>query len=491
MIIALLIVIPALSGALCFFLSSVRLRRGLLILASSLHFALTLGTWIATPHAALGGWLQLDDLGKLFLSITSTLFLASSLYALGYLRHEAAGRKRDLEESIFFTNEPEQVFLGCLLLLLSAMSLVTLSHHLGLIWVAIEATTLFSAPLIYFHRHRRSLEATWKYLLICSVGIALALLGNFFLAVSASTSTDSVSLVVEDLVKFASTHGLLTPWLKAAFLCLLVGYGTKMGLAPMHSWLPDAHSESPSLVSALLSGALLNCAFLGILRVLQVCSAAGLESFARDSLLGFGLVSMAFAAIFVTLATDYKRMLAYSSVEHMGILALGVGIGGLGNYGSMLHAVNHSLTKAMLFLVSGNILAAYHTKASSEVRGLLKRLPLSGILWIVGFLAITGSPPFGTFLSEFTIFRAALDHGYWKVGIAYLVFLTIIFVGMLSTVMKMSFGASSEQEIHQENSFAVAPAAVLAILVLVLGIYIPSVFETVLQAAAGSIGGTP
>lgn len=491
MIIALLVAIPALSGALCFFLSSVRLRRGLLLLASSLHFALTIGTWIVTPDAVLGGWLQLDDLSRLFLSITSALFLASSFYALGYLRHEAPGRRRDLEESMFFTNEPEQVFLGCLLLLLSAMSLVALSHHLGLLWVAIEATTLFSAPLIYFHRHRRSLEATWKYLLICSVGIALALLGTFFLAVSASTSTDSVSLVVEDLVKFASNQGLLTPWLKAAFLCLLVGYGTKMGLAPMHSWLPDAHSESPSLVSALLSGALLNCAFLGILRILQVCSAAGLESFARDSLMGFGLVSMAFAAVFVTLATDYKRMLAYSSVEHMGILALGVGIGGLGNYGSMLHAVNHSLTKAMLFLVSGNILAAYHTKTSSEVKGLVRRLPLSGILWIVGFLAITGSPPFGTFLSEFTIFRAAWDQGYWKVGIAYLGFLAVIFVGMLTTVLKMSSGSSSDQETQPEGLLATVPPTIFAALILLLGIYIPSVFNSVLQAAAGAIGGTP
>src|SRR5439155_12404295 len=174
----------------------------------------------------------------------------------------------------------------------------------GLLWIAVEATTLASAPLIYFHRHHRSLEATWKYLLICSVGIGLALLGNFFLAVAASGASGAGgSLSIGALREHAAQ--LHMPWLKGAFLFLLVGYGTKMGLAPLHTWLPDAHSEAPSVVSALLSGALLNCALLGIVRVQQVCAAAGQAAFGQGLLVGFGLLSMAVAAVFILGQADY------------------------------------------------------------------------------------------------------------------------------------------------------------------------------------------
>ena len=224
----------------------------------------------------------------MFLTLTSLLFLASSFYAVAYLRGERDQPRADFEEGFLFSNAREASFTGCLLLFLAAMTLVTLSQHLGLLWVAVEATTLASAPLIYFHRHHRSLEATWKYLLICSVGIALALLGIFFLAVAASSpGTVRVSLVLNDLL-LAAPH--LNPlWLKAAFVLMLVGYGTKMGLAPFHTWLPDAHSEAPSVASALLSGALLNCAFLGILRIHQVCVASGLADFSERLLLVLGL----------------------------------------------------------------------------------------------------------------------------------------------------------------------------------------------------------
>src|SRR5260370_9221057 len=305
------------------------------------------------------------------------------------------------------------------------MTLVTLSQQLGLLWVAVEATTLASAPLIYFHRHHRSLEATWKYLLICSVGIALALLGIFFLAVAAtSPGSAAVSLVLKDLLSDAPHLSLL--WLKAAFVLMLVGYGTKMGLAPFHSWLPDAHSEAPSVASALLSGALLNCAFLAILRIHQICVASGLVDFSERLLLVLGVFWRAVAAIFIAGQVDYKRMLAYSSVEHMGILAVGVGLGGAGLFGAMLHVINHSLTKVMLFMVAGNLLAVYHSKTARNVSGALQVLPISGLLWVLGFLAITGSPPFGPFLSEFTILKAALDQGRSFVAIAYLVLLAII-----------------------------------------------------------------
>ena len=355
-------------GLVAYFVRANAPRRMLLVLAGVAHATLTGATWVAEPAPWWGGWLGLDGLGRLFLSITSVLFLAAAVYAAAYLRREMPGGREDFEEGFLFDNAPEATFTACLLLFLAAMTLVTTSQAFGLLWIAVEATTLASAPLIYFHRHHRSLEATWKYLLICSVGIALALLGNFFLAVAASGhGITSVGLVLPDLLHGASD--LRVAWLRAAFLLFLVGYGTKVGLAPLHTWLPDAHSEAPSVVSALLSGALLNCALLGIMRAQQVCAAAGQAAFGQGLLIGFGLLSMGVAAVFIPGQSDYKRMLAYSSVEHMGILTLGLGLGGAATFGSMLHAVNHSLTKAALFLVAGNILAAYRSKSADDGGG--------------------------------------------------------------------------------------------------------------------------
>jgi hydrogenase-4 component F len=490
MILALLLV-PLASGLAAFGLRSDRLRRALLVSTALMHAGLTAGAWAGPPRPAWGGWLALDPLGLLFLSIISVLFLAGAVYGVGYLGHERQVRHIDIEEHLFFSNEPEAIFTGCLLLFLASMTLVAVSQHFGLLWVGVEATTLASAPLIYFHRHHRSLEATWKYLLICSVGIALALLGNFLLAVAASDGGDApTALTVADLVR--SSGQLHVRWVEAAFLFFLVGYGTKMGLAPLHTWLPDAHSESPSVVSALLSGALLNCAFLGILRAHQVCVAAGIVRFSQGLLLGFGLLSMAVAAVFILGQSDFKRMLAYSSVEHMGILALGVGLGGAGVFGTALHAVNHSLTKASLFLVAGNILGSYGTKSVAEVRGLSRRLPLSGALWVAGFLAITGSPPFGPFLSELTILKAALDQGRSFVAVGYLALLAVIFIGMANLFLPMAQGRpgdGAERVGSGEALWATVPPAALAALVLVLGVYIPPELSNVLHELARTLGG--
>ena len=216
-----------------------------------------------------------------------------------------------------------------MLIFLASMTLVTVSRHFGLLWIGVEATTLASAPLIYFHRHHRSLEATWKYLLICSVGIALALLGNFFLGAAADTSaTGRPSLASRiDLLKHAAAESRMA---QGGLRAMLVGYGTKMGLAPLHTWLPDAHSEAPSVVSALLSGALLNCAFLGILRIYQLCGAPARGDFARSPCSPLGIVSVAVGAVFILGQSDFKRLLAYSSVENMGLLAIGLGLGGIG-----------------------------------------------------------------------------------------------------------------------------------------------------------------
>lgn len=486
-----LILIPALAGLAAFAVRPNGPRRALLIAAAALHAAMTAAVWAWPPSPAAGGWLVLDAPGLLFLAIASALFLMASVYATAYLPgvQHAAIDEEDPDSA--FSPTPEAVFTGCLLLFLASMTLVTISGHFGLLWVAVEASTLASAPLIYYHRHQRSLEATWKYLMICSVGVALALLGNFFLAVAAGPGASGASMLFSSLIHDAPL--LQSSWLRAAFILFLVGYGTKMGLAPLHYWLPDAHSESPSLVSALLSGALLNCAFLGILRALQVCQAAGLQSFAAPLLIGFGLVSMAFAAAFILGQADYKRMLAYSSVEHMGILALGVGIGGQAVFGAMLHAVNHSLTKGMLFFVAGNILSVYRTKSTRDVQGVLRVLPVSGLLWMAGFLAISGSPPFGLFLSKFTIIRAAIGQGHYLVAVLMLLFLAIIFTGMAAIMLRMAQGrpnASLDGPVEEPLCRALPPA-LLGLAVLVLGVWVPGPLEELLRAAAVALGGQP
>lgn len=488
---ALLLLIPLGASVLSLLIRNNQTRRISMMLAALAHLVLTLSAWQSRPEPLWNGWLQMDAMGILFLTITSILFAAASWYAYGYLRTEEKGIRKDFEPEVFFANTPEAVFCACLLAFLASMTLVITSHHLGLLWVAIEATTLSTAPLIYFHRHHRSLEATWKYLMICSVGIAIALLGSFFLAISASEiGMEENSLVLANLIRQGSHLNI--PWLRVAFLFLLVGYGTKMGLAPLHTWLPDAHSESPSVVSALLSGSLLNCAFLAILRVYQVCLSAGLAEFCRDLLVVFGLLSLIWAAVFILNQTDYKRMLAYSSVEHIGILALGIGIGKAAVFGSLLHTVNHSFAKGLLFLIAGNILARFQTKETKEIRGLIHVIPVSGILWLAGFLAIVGMPPFGLFISEFTIAKAVFEQGHAMIGIVFLAVLSLVFVGMSRICLNMAVGRTPNvlpaSQSREKISLLLSPA-LLAVLVLLLGVYIPPCMQTLLTEIAGSIGG--
>ena len=485
-----LILLPLLAALAAALIRPDRPRRVLLVATAAIHLALTAACWAWPPAVAPDAWVGLDAAGRLFLGITSLLFLAASTYAAHSLGGEAHGRQTEEDSGSVFVNAPEAVFTACLLAFLSTMTLTIASRHLGLLWVAVEATTLATAPLIYFHRQPSSLEATWKYLLVCSVGIALALLGNFLVVVaSAAPGGAAGSLLVPDLV--ARGARLNAPWLKAAFVFLLVGYGTKMGLAPMHTWLPDAHSEAPSPVSALLSGALLNCAFLGILRAHSICVAAGLGGFSGTLLAGFGIVSMGLAAAFLLNQPDYKRMLAYSSVEHMGVLALGAGLGGAAMYGAMLHAANHSAVKAALFLLAGNFLAVYRTKSIARVGGAVRLMPISGMLWLAGLFAIVGSPPFGTFASEFTIFREAFAQGRVALAIAALAALAVAFAGLSKAFLGMSLGRAPEgmAPAGPERAPSVWPSMVLLSISLALGLWIPRGLVAALEQAASLLGG--
>lgn len=491
------VIVPVLSAVTSLFIRNDKLRRVLLVVTSAIHLGLVISSLFMETPELFDGWLAFDVPGKLFLTITSFLFFITSWYAVNYLsrdskqHHVSATNEFTLR---YFEFSRESVFTACLLFFLSTMSLVTISHHLGLLWVAMEATTLASAPLIYFHRNNFSLEATWKYLLICSVGIGLALLGNLLLLVACPADGSGPTHLM--LNSFINDALFLQPqWLKMAFIFFIVGYGTKMGLAPLHTWLPDAHSEAPSFVSALLSGTLLNCAFLGILRIHQICIAAGLGEFSQELFRIFGMVSLFFAAVFIIRQKDYKRMLAYSSVEHMGIIALGVGLGGEAVFGSMLHAVNHSLTKGCLFMIAGNILAFYGTRSTDEVSGIYKRLWASGVLWTMGFFAITGTPPFGLFISEFIILKNSFISGYYATAALYLVLLSVIFIAMGTIFLNMVQGTPHEPKgskthvLFRERFLSVIPPAILCALTLVLGCYIPDFLRDALQTAAKSFGG--
>lgn len=492
-------VFPLAMAALTFAAPSNRWRPWLLPVGGLGHLLLV--GWLLVLSARgetlanADGWLLLDPIDKVVLGFVSLLFFICSLYAPAYLALRA-----DRDNRVFCAN---------LLVSLGMMSLVMLSHHLGLMWVAMEATTLASAPSIYFNHNPRSLEATWKYLLIGSVGIALALLGSLFLAYASLNAGLESTLLFDQLV--AAAPRLSPPWLHAAFVLLFIGYGTKMGLAPMHTWKPDAYGEAPGVVGTLLAGGVTSCAFVAILRVYQVCqaSSAAEAEFAREILIFMGLLSMAVAAVFMVRQRDFKRMLAYSSVEHMGILVLGIGIGGLAVYGALLHLINNGLTKGVLFLSAGNIHRAYGSKSTDQVKGALRRVPVSGALFLAGFFAITGAPPFGPFISEFTIVSAAIGSGQYVAAALFLVLLGVVFIGMGSTVLGMvqgdppeviapanddngagDNGATPKQAATYRDSIATcAPILVFMALVLLLGLFIPPPLESLLRDAAQFLGG--
>jgi len=337
------------------------------------------------------------------------------------------------------------------------------------------------------------------------IGIALALLGTYFLAVAGLDNVQS--LFIDKLLNHAKELSL--PWLKMSVIFLLIGCGTKMGLAPMHTWLPDAHSQAPSPISALLSGCLLNCAFLSILRVGQICHAAGQTQFFSSMLIPLGIISMGVAFVFISGQEDYKRMFAYSSVEHMGILAIGISLGPIGIYGALLHMINNAFTKGIAFLTTGNLYKQYHSKKVSDVRGVLRLYPITGIFLLASFLAVSGVPPFGTFISELIILYAAIAGHHYIVSFFYCLFLAVIFIGIADIILKMTNspevpakglqGAPMVEAVNGGDSFKPSPtkeslSMILPILfligiVLILGFYIPPFLNKVLQDAAGIMGG--
>ncbi len=471
MLLPVLIFIPILAAIAAAAITSNVLRPWIMPVAAGLHFAGTLAVMNVNTAPIWGGWVGMDPPGKLVLLLISTLFLICAIYIVGYLRYR--------------TERSNRVLIPCLLIFAAGATLVTCAQQLGLMWIGVETTALSTAPMIYFNRTPRSVEATWKYLMLSSVGIALALLGSFFLVYASLANHQHATLIFSHLVRHAGAANAL--WLKMAFVFLLIGYGTKMGLAPVHTWKPDAYGEAPGVIGALLAGGLTSLAFLAILRVDRVCIAGGLQSYTSHLLIGMGLLSMIVAAVFVLGQKDIKRMLAYSSVEQMGILALGAGIGGPALYGSLLQMINNGLAKGMLFLAAGNIHRSYGSKNIDEVHGAMRRLPLSGTIFMLGFLAIAGSPPFGPFVSVFTILNAIFARHFFFIGALFLFLLLIVFVGMGRTVLATVFGKTLPRKrsinAYHDGLMTSLPLMLSLLLILILGVHIPSFLTHMLRQA--------
>lgn len=486
----LLLLTPLVVSVLCF---ACRLSgAGARNLVTTVHtFGITILLFIAlwTVAEAVGEgeifaahrWLHIDSLSGLFLSLLGIIGFLTGLYSIGYMRHEV-----DHGE---ITVPTLCNYYGFFHLFLFTMLLVVTSNNLIVMWAAIEATTLSSAFLVGIYGQRSSLEAAWKYIIICTVGVAFGLFGTVLVYANAASfmAQPDHAIFWTEVLKESSK---LDPTLMVlAFVFVLIGFGTKTGLFPMHAWLPDAHSEAPSPVSALLSAVLLNCALLVLIRYyIIICHAIG-DTFPNRLLLIFGMLSVAVAAFFILVQQDMKRLLAYSSVENMGLVAVALGIGGpLGILAALLHTLNHSLAKTLLFCGSGNVLLKYGTRNLDVVCGMLKVMPFTAVLLGGGALALGGMPPFNIFLSEFMTVTAGLAAEHLVVTIVLLLLLTLVLGGLVRMVAKALFATPPQQVATGELGWLTTlPMVILLVMMLVMGTHIPQPVSRLLANASSLV----
>jgi hydrogenase-4 component F len=414
------------TGIISYFLK-VDLQKKSLTFVSIIHICFSI-VFFFNDSVFFNNYLELFSISKILIILTSIIFLMTVIYSYFYFSDEELTKyKLYIPSMIFF---------------LVSMTLVLSSNNMIVVWIAVEATTLTSAPLIFAHKTGKSLEATWKYIMICSVGIALALLGTFMINIG--LDGNQIDLNFSSLLN--ADIKIRTYWFKAGFIFIIVGYGTKMGLAPMHTWLPDAHSEAPSPASALLSGTLLNCAFYPILKYTKILNHFGMNEFTTKILLILGLTSIFIAAIFILKQNDYKRLFAYSSIENMGIIAIGTAVGGLGTIGVILHMINHSLIKSSLFLFSGNILKSYKTKILTDINNLQTNLPFTSKGIILSILAISGFPPFGIFFSELLIMFSLFKNHYYISATIFIISLIMASAGLTKHSLTLCYSTNTHLE---------------------------------------------
>ncbi len=475
--ISLILLFPLLACLILFIFKKRFLNSLMLDIYAVLHFLVSLVYclgWDAMPLQEGCKFFAVDSTNKIFLMVMSIVFLAVAIYNHGYMKNEDVLTKK-LRHYTYMV-----------LFFVFSMTGAILSTNLGITWVFIEGTTLASAYLIYFNKTKHSIEAAWKYVFICSIGIALAFAGIIFLTIATGNLN---SLFYSDLYNNAQ---LFNPfWLKLAFVFILFGIGTKMGLAPVHFWLPDAHAEAPSPISALLSATLLNSAFLMILNVFRVMVIANCDSYARIMLLAMGFISLFVTAVFVYHINNYKRMLAYSSIENMGILAIGAALGGVGMLAAMIHLIGHSLIKASFFLTSGNVLHLYETKKIKSVTGLLKRDRKTGWLWIASFIGIAAFPPSVLFISEFLMIKTMILKEHYVLCALFMLLLTIVLYGLGKAVIKMAFSANKDEQPEESSKEKLgwtmyAPQMVMLALAFIIGIYMPQgLVAMIIEAVQG------
>jgi hydrogenase-4 component F len=445
------------------------------VAALALAVALALDVAGGDVARALGGWLRLDSLGAVFLLATGFLYAAGAAFSIGYL----AGDDDDRFARRYY---------ALLNLFCATMLLVPLAADFGTLWVAVELTTIVSALLVAIDRTDAALEASWKYVLLASSGLGIALLSIILLYASGTgVLGDSYLPRFERL--FAAGGSLSPDAVRLAFTLAVVGFGTKVGFVPVHTWLPDAHSEAPAPVSALLSGSLLAAALYAVLRFYQVAVTAGERAFAGHVLVVFGAASLVVASLFVLRQRNFKRLLAYSSIEHMGLIALGIGFGApLAVAGALLHVLTHASAKGMAFFGAGSLLRRYDTKEIDDMAGAATVLPWSGPLFMAAALALCGLPVSGVFRSEFQIVAGGFAQPRYA-GVAILiVFVNVAFFGVLWHAARMVM-TPAPADVPRGETSAWIVGAMLACLVVVigLGVHVPGDLARLLDDATARL----
>ena len=425
-------------------------------------------------------FLVIDGFSSVFVFIIGVVGTISCLYAVNYLRRDLARGE--------FSEARVGRFYSLLHLFMATMYLAVLADNLGVMWVAIEGTTIASAVLVGFYGNNAALEAAWKYIIICTVGIAFAMLGIIITYYAARGLVQSGGFHLNWHFLYPKAAALDPSLMKLAFVFVLVGYGTKAGLFPLHTWLPDAHSQAPSPVSALLSGVLLNCAVYAIVRFHMLTSAAVGGNFSGRLLIIFGLLSVIGAVPFILVQKDIKRLLAYSSVEHMGIIVLGFGLGGAAGYtGALLHLINHSLGKSALFFSAGALAQEYKSKLINRMQGIGQFLPFTSIIFMASLLAVGGAPPFGLFISELTIASRSFEV-YSVLGFVYLMAIAVVFTGLVYFGGRMFF-SDLPSRFSKSEIFTVHHLLMLipVFLLLLQGSYMPEAVRDLITRIVESI----
>ncbi len=444
--------------------------------------AITVAVVRGGPISALGVF-RADHLAILFLLLIGFLAVAVSLASIPWMRHElASGGMR--AERLHYYYALVHGFIGTMLV-------TVLSDNLGILWIAMEGTTITSALLVGFHGDKHGLEAAWKYIIVTTIGISFGLFGTV-LVYGAAVHAQGGFAGAMNYSSMAAIASRLDPGIiRIGFIFVMVGYGTKAGLAPVHMWLPDAHSQAPTPVSALLSGALIKCALFGIIRFHTIALNACGPAFSNGLLLIFGVISVAVAAPFILAQQDLKRLLGYSSVEHVGIIALGLGFGGrLGTYAALLHVLSHGVTKALVFLVAGDAISRYGTRDMRMMGGLLGITPLGGTLLMAGAFSLAGTPPFSVFMSEMLVIKAGLASGRFVVVAAFLVLTVVIFAGLIRHAGQMVFGTPGNTVGRRpESPLRAAGLVVLVAAMVLLGVYMPAHLDGVLTRATEIVVG--